>query len=43
LALPKPLAHDPTIERALPFEQPVINGKPTINYAGFAFRPGTRT
>ena len=32
-------SHDPTIERALPFEQPIINGKPTINYAGFAFRP----
>ena len=32
-------ANDPTIERALPFEQAVINGKPTINYAGFAFRP----
>jgi polar amino acid transport system substrate-binding protein len=32
-------SNDPTIERALPFEQPVINGKPTINYAGFAFRP----
>jgi polar amino acid transport system substrate-binding protein len=33
------MSHDPTIERALPFEQPLINGKPTINYAGFAFRP----
>ena len=32
-------ANDPTIERALPFEQAIINGKPTINYAGFAFRP----
>jgi len=32
-------SNDPTIERALPFEQAVINGKPTINYAGFAFRP----
>jgi polar amino acid transport system substrate-binding protein len=31
-------SNDPSIERALPFEQPVINGKPTINYAGFAFR-----
>jgi polar amino acid transport system substrate-binding protein len=35
-------ANDPTIERALPFEQPVINSKPTINYAGFAFRPGDK-
>jgi polar amino acid transport system substrate-binding protein len=32
-------SNDPTIERALPFEQAVIKGKPTINYAGFAFRP----
>jgi len=32
-------SNDPTIERALPFEQAVINGKPTVNYAGFAFRP----
>jgi polar amino acid transport system substrate-binding protein len=32
-------SNDPTIERALPFEQAVINGKPTINYAGFAMRP----
>jgi polar amino acid transport system substrate-binding protein len=32
-------SNDPTIERALPFEQAVINGKPTLNYAGFAFRP----
>lgn len=32
-------SNDPTIERALPFEQAVINGKPTINYAGFALRP----
>lgn len=32
-------SNDPTIERALPFEQAVINGKATINYAGFAFRP----
>ncbi len=30
---------DETVERATPFEQPVINGKPTINYAGYAFRP----
>jgi polar amino acid transport system substrate-binding protein len=29
---------DPTIERALPFEQAVINGKPAINYSAFAFR-----
>lgn len=32
-------SNDPTIERALPFDQAVINGKPTINYAGFAMRP----
>ena len=32
-------SNDPSIERALPFEQPVINGKKTINYAGYAFRP----
>jgi polar amino acid transport system substrate-binding protein len=32
-------ANDPTIERALPFDQAVIKGKPTINYAGYAFRP----
>lgn len=32
-------SNDPTIERALPFEQAIINGKPTINYAGYAFRP----
>ncbi len=32
-------ASDPTIEQALPFEQAVINGKPTINYPGFGFRP----
>jgi polar amino acid transport system substrate-binding protein len=32
-------ANDASIERALPFEQPVINGKPVINYAGFALRP----
>jgi len=32
-------SNDPTIERALPFEQAVINSKPTVNYAGFAFRP----
>ena len=32
-------SNDPTIERALPFEQAIINGKPTINYAGFAMRP----
>ena len=30
---------DPTIERAMPFEQAIINGKPTVNYAGYAFRP----
>jgi polar amino acid transport system substrate-binding protein len=32
-------SNDPTIERALPFEQPIINGNATTNYAGFAFRP----
>jgi polar amino acid transport system substrate-binding protein len=32
-------SNDPTIERALPFEQAVINGKLTLNYAAFAFRP----
>jgi polar amino acid transport system substrate-binding protein len=32
-------SNDRTIERALPFEQPIIDGKPAINYAGFAFRP----
>jgi polar amino acid transport system substrate-binding protein len=31
-------AKDPGIERALPFEPPVVNGKPLINYAGFAIR-----
>jgi polar amino acid transport system substrate-binding protein len=30
---------DPTLERAMPFEQAVINGKPTVNYAGYALRP----
>jgi len=30
---------DPGMERALPFEQAVINGKSTVNYAGYAFRP----
>lgn len=30
---------DETLERATPFEQAVINGKTTINYAGYAFRP----
>jgi polar amino acid transport system substrate-binding protein len=30
---------DPTVERATPFEQEVVNGKTTINYAGYAFRP----
>jgi polar amino acid transport system substrate-binding protein len=32
-------AKDSSIERALPFEQPVINGKPVINYAGYGMRP----
>jgi polar amino acid transport system substrate-binding protein len=31
--------NDPSIERALPFEQAIINGKSTVNYAGYAFRP----
>jgi polar amino acid transport system substrate-binding protein len=30
---------DGTLERATPFEQAMINGKTTINYAGYAFRP----
>lgn len=30
---------DPTLVRATPFEQAVINGKPAVNYAAFAFRP----
>ena len=30
---------DPGLARALPFEQAVINGKTTVNYAGYAFRP----
>jgi polar amino acid transport system substrate-binding protein len=33
------MANDPTIERALPFEQAIINGKPSLNFAAFAFRP----
>lgn len=32
-------SNDSSIARALPFEQPIINGKPVINYAGFAMRP----
>ena len=32
-------SNDPTIERALPFEPAIINGKPAVNYAGYAFRP----
>ncbi len=32
-------SNDPSIERALPFEHPVIEGKKTINYTGYAFRP----
>jgi polar amino acid transport system substrate-binding protein len=32
-------SNDPMIERAMPFEQAIINGKPSLNYAGFAFRP----
>ena len=34
--------NDPGIERALPFEQAVINGKSTVNYAGYAFRPNDK-
>jgi polar amino acid transport system substrate-binding protein len=30
---------DTSLERALPFEQPIINGKSRVNYAGYAFRP----
>ena len=30
---------DPTLARASPFEQAIINGKPAVNYAAFAFRP----
>jgi polar amino acid transport system substrate-binding protein len=33
---------DPNIERALPFEQAIINGKSTVNYAGYAFRPNDK-
>jgi polar amino acid transport system substrate-binding protein len=33
------MANDPSIERALPFEQAIINGKPSLNFAAFAFRP----
>lgn len=32
-------AKDSGIARAFPFKQAVINGKPAINYAAFAFRP----
>jgi polar amino acid transport system substrate-binding protein len=35
-------SNDKTIERALPFEQAIVNGKPTMNYAGFAFRLGDK-
>ena len=30
---------DSTLARASPFQQAIINGKPTVNYAAFAFRP----
>ncbi len=30
---------DPTLARASPFQQAIINGKPAVNYAAFAFRP----
>jgi len=33
------MANDPTLERALPFEQAIITGKPSLNFAAFAFRP----
>ncbi len=33
---------DPTLARATPFAQAVINGKPAVNYAAFAFRPEDR-
>lgn len=31
-------AKDPAIERAAPFEQPVIDGKPALGIGGYAFR-----
>lgn len=30
---------DSTLARASPFQQAIINGKPAVNYAAFAFRP----
>jgi polar amino acid transport system substrate-binding protein len=30
---------DPALARAAPFQQAIINGKPAVNYAAFAFRP----
>jgi polar amino acid transport system substrate-binding protein len=30
---------DPALARASPFQQAIINGKPAVNYAAFAFRP----
>lgn len=32
-------SNDPTIEVATPFQQPLLNGQPRLNYAGFAFAP----
>jgi polar amino acid transport system substrate-binding protein len=32
-------AKDPGVERAAPFEQPVVNGKPALGIGSFAFRP----
>lgn len=31
-------ANDPTVERSIPFHDPIINGKPAISYGSFAFR-----
>jgi polar amino acid transport system substrate-binding protein len=33
---------DSTLARASPFQQAIINGKPAVNYAAFAFRPEDR-
>jgi len=32
-------AKDPAVERATPFEQPIIDGKPALGIGGYAFRP----
>ncbi|MFE3836245.1 ectoine/hydroxyectoine ABC transporter substrate-binding protein EhuB [Pseudogemmobacter sonorensis] len=31
-------ANDPAVERAIPFHDPIINGKPAVSYGSFAFR-----